>query len=254
VDGYDVFLLQGGGRRRWRIARRFDPACRDGLDLTVLRRFRPEEEWVLEPGDMLYLPPGIAHHGVALEDCFTYSIGFRAPSRAELVLGFAEHRARGLPASALYADPDLAPTRHPGALSARALDQFRRLLARDLAVGDGEEFATIVGRLLTRPAQDDGARSRALRPAVLRRRLAGSSGILRSEASRLAYVSRGRRGALLFVDGVAYGLPANVAFAAPLLADRRFVPRVALKPALRSAAFRALLADLISKGVFRLVQ
>jgi 50S ribosomal protein L16 3-hydroxylase len=253
ADSYDVFLFQGGGRRRWQISRRFDPACRDGLDLAVLRRFRPEQEWVLEPGDMLYLPPGVAHHGVALEDCFTYSIGFRAPSRAELVLGFAELAARGLPASAMYADPDLAPTRHPGALSPRALGRLRHLLSRDLAVADGDEFAAIVGRLLTRPAHGDKISSR-LRPAAIRRRLSRSSGLLRNEASRLAYVTRGRRGALLFVDGVAHDLPANMAFAAPLLADRRFVPRAALEPRLRSAGFAALVADLVGKGVFRLVR
>jgi 50S ribosomal protein L16 3-hydroxylase len=255
VDSYDVFLLQGGGRRRWRIARRFDPSCREGLDLAVLRRFRPEEEWVLEAGDMLYLPPGVAHHGVALEDCFTYSIGFRAPRRAELVLGFAEHVARRLPASAMYADPHLVPTRHPGALSAGALGRLRRLLTRDLAVAAGPEFAAIAGRLLTRPAPEDGApSSRPLRPADLRRRLSRSSGLLRSEASRLAYVTRGRRGTLLFVDGAAHDLPASLAFAGPLLADRRFVPRADLQARLRAPGFADLLSDLVAKGVFRLVR
>ncbi len=253
VDSYDVFLLQGTGRRRWRIARRFDATCRTGLDLAVLRRFRPEEEWVLEPGDMLYLPPGVAHHGVALEDCFTYSIGFRAPSRAELVLGFAEHAARRLPASALYADPDLAPTRHPGALSAGALDRLRRLVARDLAA-DREEFAVLAGRLLTRPGSTDDAPARPLRPGELRRRLARSSGILRNERSRLAYVTRGRRGVVLFVDGAAHELPARLAFAGPLLADRRFVARADLESSLRVPGFEALVTDLLARRVFRFVR
>ena len=70
-DSYDVFLLQGEGRRRWSIAKRYDPALRPGAPLRILRRFEPEQEWLLEPGDMLYLPPGWAHDGIALEPCFT---------------------------------------------------------------------------------------------------------------------------------------------------------------------------------------
>src|SRR6186713_1063103 len=83
VDSYDVFLLQGRGRRRWRISRQRDHSFVPGLPLKVLQRFRPEEDWVLEAGDMLYLPPGIAHDGVAESECLTWSIGFRAPTDAE---------------------------------------------------------------------------------------------------------------------------------------------------------------------------
>jgi len=88
-DRYDVFLLQGPGRRRWQVStggsREHDPAAA----IKVLKDFRPEEEWVLEPGDMLYLPPGVAHHGVAFGECMTCSIGFRAPSQQELLADFA---------------------------------------------------------------------------------------------------------------------------------------------------------------------
>src|SRR5215468_8721091 len=84
VDSYDVFLLQGRGRRRWRISRQRDHAFVPGLPLKILERFEPESEWVLEPGDMLYLPPGVAHDGVAEGPCFTYSIGFLASSHADL--------------------------------------------------------------------------------------------------------------------------------------------------------------------------
>jgi 50S ribosomal protein L16 3-hydroxylase len=252
VDSYDVFLLQGAGRRRWRIARRFDPDCRPGLDLSVLRRFRAEREWVLSPGDMLYLPPGVAHHGVALEDCFTYSIGFRAPSRAELVLGFAESAARALPSSARYADPDLQPSRHPGAISAAALARLRAMLREDLSVSR-DRLARVAGELLTRRAQDDAPAPRRVGPAALRRRLLASSGLLRDESSRVAYVS-GPRGVLLFVDGAARALPAALAFAGPLLADQRFVPRSALVPWLRESGFLPLLADLVGRGVFHFVR
>ncbi len=254
VDGYDVFLLQGGGRRRWQIARRFDPACRENLDLSVLRRFTPEREWVLEPGDMLYLPPGVAHCGTALEDCLTYSIGFRAPSHAELVLAFAEEAARALPSSRRYADPDLVPTRHPGALSAAALRRLRGILRQELALPDARGLAGTLGRLLTRPSgpQPEPLRRRCS-PASVRRRLARDAGLLRADASRVAYFSRGRRGALLFFDGDARDLPPPLAFAAPLLADRRFVPPALLVPRLRTRGFAPLLAELVTRGVFRFV-
>ena len=83
-DSYDVFLLQAHGRRRWRIGRQKDLTLKEGIPLKVLAEFEPEEEFVLEPGDMLYLPPRYAHDGIAEGECITYSIGFRAPARAEL--------------------------------------------------------------------------------------------------------------------------------------------------------------------------
>src|SRR6185369_4677580 len=85
VDSYDVFLLQGSGRRRWQISRQKDLAFVPGLDLRILERFEPEREFVLEAGDMLYLPPGVAHCGVAESECLTWSIGFRTPGDDEIV-------------------------------------------------------------------------------------------------------------------------------------------------------------------------
>jgi len=254
VDSYDVFLLQAGGRRRWRIARRFDPAIREGLDLGVLRRFSAEQDWVLEPGDLLYLPPGIAHQGVALEDGFTLSVGFRAPSQAELVLGMAEETARAPQAARLYEDPDLTPTRNPGAITPSAIRRLRGLLAHGLALPSEDALAERLGRLLTRPTgSGPEPPPRRLSTPGLRARLRESAGLLRSEASRIAYVSRGGRGPLLFVDGLAHGLPRALAFAAPLFADRRFVPRNRLLPHLRARGFVPLVSLLVGSGAFRFV-
>ncbi len=117
VDSYDVFLLQGRGRRRWRISRQRDHEPDPRAPLKVLRRFRADREWVLQPGDMLYLPPGVAHEGTALGASVTYSIGFRAPSSRELASAFLAHLDDRLdPGAARYADPDLRPARRPAAL------------------------------------------------------------------------------------------------------------------------------------------
>ena len=136
VDSYDVFLLQGRGRRRWRISRQRDHAFVPGLPLKILARFRPQEEWTLEAGDMLYLPPGIAHDGVAESECLTWSIGFRAPADAELVAGFLDFLRDRLAPEGQYRDAGARPARHPGAIPAglerhvaRVLDSIRWSLA-----------------------------------------------------------------------------------------------------------------------------
>jgi len=128
VDSYDVFLLQGRGRRRWQISRSRDKAFVPGLDLRILARFEPEAEWTLEPGDMLYLPPNVSHYGVAETECLTWSIGLRAPANAELVGGFLDFLHDNVAVEGQYGDPGAAPVRHPGALPPKLIDHAARTL------------------------------------------------------------------------------------------------------------------------------
>jgi 50S ribosomal protein L16 3-hydroxylase len=121
-DSYDVFLLQGFGRRRWRYGRQDDLALRPGLPVKILRRFAPRRDEVLGPGDMLYLPPDFAHDGVAVDACTTYSIGFRAPSHTELAQAFLDHLGDRIDLPGRYADPDLRPAREPARVG-RAMQQ-----------------------------------------------------------------------------------------------------------------------------------
>src|SRR5882672_8323909 len=111
-DSYDVFLLQGPGQRRWKVGRQDDLTLVDGAPLKILRRFAPQGECMLGPGDMLYLPPGFAHDGVAVDACYTYSIGFRAPSHRELVSQFLIFLEERLNPPGRYEDPDLATQAH----------------------------------------------------------------------------------------------------------------------------------------------
>ena len=130
LDSYDVFLLQGEGRRRWRISSQTDHRLVGGAPLAVLSHFRPEEEWVLNPGDMLYLPPHIAHDGVALDACTTFSIGFRAPGARELAGALLDRLDQALDGRALpprYTDAGLAATRNPGRIPEGMLDYARRV-------------------------------------------------------------------------------------------------------------------------------
>jgi 50S ribosomal protein L16 3-hydroxylase len=131
VDSYDVFLLQAFGRRRWRIQRRPDPACVPGLPLRQLARFRPQQEWLLEPGDLLYLPPGVAHDGVAVGECITCSIGFRTPSWADLASIWSELQSEHGPERPIaFRDAGLKPALHPARLPTQLVQQARRQLLR----------------------------------------------------------------------------------------------------------------------------
>ena len=149
VDSYDVFLVQGAGRRRWQVSRPRRYAMVEGAPLRLIDGFRPEAEWVLEPGDLLYLPPGWGHDGVAIDACFTCSVGFRAPGGAELAAAFLDDlHERGLP-EGRYADPRLRPARRPAQINdellAFATRQIRRIRWSRADVADS------LGRYLTTP-------------------------------------------------------------------------------------------------------
>jgi 50S ribosomal protein L16 3-hydroxylase len=128
IDSYDVFLLQAVGRRRWRISRQRDLRRIDGLPLQILANFRPTAEFVLEPGDMLYLPPGVAHEGTAVGECVTYSIGFRAPTHQELLEPFLSDFASHANVAGRFEDRGLRATRRPGALPATMVARLHAVL------------------------------------------------------------------------------------------------------------------------------
>jgi 50S ribosomal protein L16 3-hydroxylase len=128
LDSYDVFLLQGFGRRRWRYGRQKDASVRPRLPLKILKRFEPRDSEVLAGGDMLYLPPQYAHDGVALEACTTYSIGFRAPGAQELARAFLDYLHDELDIAGRYADPDLKSVREPAEIDGTMRRRCARML------------------------------------------------------------------------------------------------------------------------------
>lgn len=148
-DSYDVFLLQAQGRRRWRIGAQKDMSLVEGLPVKILRNFTPTQEYVLEPGDMLYLPPQWAHEGVAVGECMTYSIGFRTPSWQELGEAFLNFMADNVELPGRYADPDLAFSKHPAKIGDDMLDQVSRQFAKLAAKQD--DIAIFLGEHLTEP-------------------------------------------------------------------------------------------------------
>lgn len=148
-DSYDVFLLQGLGHKRWQISAQRDRSLVPGAPLRILERFRPEQEWTTGAGDLLYLPPRYAHYGVALDDCLTYSIGFRAPSAQELVTQFLAYLEENLDVAGMYEDPDLSLQRHPAQIGRPMVEQVAHML--EAIRWDRAQVADFLGRYLTEP-------------------------------------------------------------------------------------------------------
>jgi 50S ribosomal protein L16 3-hydroxylase len=214
-DAYDVFLLQGRGRRRWRLCRPRHFEFVRGAPLRLIENFVADEELLAEPGDLLYLPPGWGHDGVALEPCITYSIGFRAPLGEELSAAFLDWlHARGLP-RARYRDAGLRPSRHPARLPPAMVDYAQRTLARiRWTRGDVRRF---VGEYLSTPKPQVvfHAPRRALSRAAFEARLRRARVELDARTQLLAL------GGTLFVNGESLDLPAAQRRALSALADAR---------------------------------
>ncbi len=253
VDSYDVFLLQGLGRRRWSIREQPLDAAEASRtipqsDLPVLEKFEPDAEWVLTPGDMLYLPPGVAHHGVALDDCMTYSIGFHAPRTRDVLVAVLPELAAGVDADRRYADPDLAACEEPGEIGAAVRDRFRELVRLEL--DDDQRFDTWLGRFLTEPRRGPGPphAERPTRPDELRDAVKRGAVLERWTVAQLAYIDREDGSRVLFASGEAYPLDVELAYAAPLVTGRARLDRETLGARLGDARLVELLTALVDRG------
>ncbi len=197
-DSYDVFLLQGMGRRLWQISAQHDRSLIADAPLRILRNFRPQQEWVLEPGDMLYLPPGYAHNGVAEDDCMTYSIGFRAPGYQELATQFLVYLQDHIEIDGMYRDPDIALQAHPAHISLAMLRQTSSALGKiKWNTADIERF---IGTYLTEPKPHVFFTQPS--PPLTQRRFAQQvkkNGLRLDLKSRMLY-----RGKSIFLNGDAY--------------------------------------------------
>ncbi|MES2100259.1 MAG: cupin domain-containing protein [Pseudomonadota bacterium] len=243
VDSYDVFLLQAQGRRRWRIGRVRTPELVPDVPLKILATFEPEDSFLLEPGDMLYLPPGWAHDGVAEGECTTCSIGFRASGRDELArevlqraLDAADADALANPAGPLYRDPKQpatdAPGRIPLALQAFAADAVQRLLR------DPAGLACALGEVLSEPKRGvwfDGEGDAD--PAEC-------TGMALDQRTRMLYDDRH-----VFINGESFRAGGRDAALMRRLADRRRLD--ARELAALSADARELLAEWLASGWLR---
>ena len=227
-DSYDVFLLQAQGRRRWRIGRQDDLSLLADMPLKILANFVPEAEYVLEPGDLLYLPPRYAHDGIAEGECQTYSIGFRSPAGAELARDLLQRLSEDAAEAAgerLYRDPSQAATATPGAIP-QPLQAFAQA-ALTAALKDPGAIERALGESLTEPKPTvwfEGAGSAGF-----------EAGVVLDRRTRMMY-DRSH----VFINGESYRAAGRDAALMRVLADDR-----SLRPAQvarASEAARALLA------------
>lgn len=206
-DHYDVFLIQGLGTRRWQIGEMCDEntPLLPHDQLRLLETFEPQQQWVLEPGDMLYVPPGISHNGVAVgDDCMTYSVGFRAPSRGELIGDWCDDMLAELLDDDRYADPDLAKQQNPGEISSDAIDRLHALVIEK--VGDKDAFSRWFGKYNSTPKYPelDWQPEIPIDSDELRKQLADETPLYRNSASRFSYVRQHQEAVTLFVNGQAF--------------------------------------------------
>jgi 50S ribosomal protein L16 3-hydroxylase len=206
-DSYDVFLLQVHGKRRWRIGAQKDLSLKPGLPLKVLQHFEADDEWVLEPGDMLYLPPHLAHDGIAQGECMTCSIGFRAPSASELTGEFLYHlaergeAARGVRGAELYRDPQQAAVTNPAQLPGALIERVGAILAQ--IRWNERDIASFLGSYLSEPKSNvvfDAPHRPLNEQAFIRR--AARSGVRLDKKTVLLYDTRS-----CFINGEERRLP-----------------------------------------------
>lgn len=248
VDQYDVFLLQAHGHRRWQIDAGPNPPLgfRDDVELRLLKQFTPTHDWVLAPGDMLYLPPGVPHHGVAEDACLTFSVGMRAPSAAELLGDYVDHVLVAADDSVRYRDPDLAVPDDPARIDAAALERVRQALEQ--LKTDPDSIADWFGRFITtyRTAAEVAPAPDLPSAAGVEQALAAGVPLQRHPYSRMAWQA-GAGEASLYANGEAWTVPAADA---RVLANARELDSDAF--AALSPAGRRCLHALVQAGHFLL--
>ena len=251
IDDYDVFLYQAWGKRRWKVHTR--PVSEDdfipGLDLRILPEFEAEEEWLLEPGDLLYLPPNVAHWGVAEGECMTCSVGFRAPTLREMAAAwFEQHVEHQLP-EGRYRDPPLKPQSAPAEISNQALSEFKTLLQErlDSLQGDNRWF----GRFITEPKEHLTLTSREelLSSEAFLNRFREQAVIHRHGYTRLAFTRNDGDGQdTLYANGQAYTLPSESGDFLPVVTRQHDLHFGYLQEWLEQPVYLELLCRLYNDG------
>ena len=213
-DQYDVFLVQGSGKRRWQVGEMCNESTEllEHDDLRLLANFEASEEWVLEPGDMLYVPPGISHNGVAVgDDCMTYSIGFRAPSKSDLIGYWADDLLAEMNDDDRYRDAGLKPQTNPGEMSGKAIDRLHAMITEKMA--DREAFANWFGKYNSTPKYPDvdWRPEEEMTAAEMHAFIESGHRLQRNPASRLSYIERTPDSVSLFADGKQFECTAGAA-------------------------------------------
>lgn len=246
-DNYDVFLLQGQGKRNWKIGQmcNTESPLLQHADLRILAEFEESAEWVLEPGDMLYLPPRLAHYGIAEDDCMTYSVGFRAPSAAEVLTHFTDFLSQYLSDEERYTDADAQPVSDPHQIQADALDRLKSLLAEHMS--DERMLLTWFGQFMTEPRYPELVAGEELEEHDFIGSLEDGAILVRNPSARLAW-SEVDDDLLLFASGQSRYLPGKLRELLKLICAADALHLENLTPWLADEDGRDLLCELVKQG------
>ncbi len=234
IDSYDVFLLQVQGHRRWRVGPVDDASFVEGLPVRILENFAPTEEWVLAPGDMLYVPPRWGHDGIAEDECMTCSIGYRAPVGTELARELLQRVLDDVeadPDEPHFRDPARSATETPARMPA-ALDAFARKAVERL-LRDPSQLARALGEVMTEPKPQVWFESDAEH--------APGAGLRLDRRTRMMYDER-----RVFINGESFDAAGRDASLMRELADQRRLG--AAQCARLSAGAQAVVADWVGQG------
>ncbi|KAF6689129.1 cupin domain-containing protein [Pseudomonas sp. EKM23D] len=246
-DNYDVFLLQAQGKRNWKIGQmcNSESPLLQHADLRILAEFEESAEWVLEPGDMLYLPPRLAHYGIAEDDCMTYSVGFRAPSAAEVLTHFTDFLAQYLTDEERYTDADVQPVSDPHQIQSDALDRLKSLLAEHMS--DERMLLTWFGQFMTEPRYPELVAGEELGEEDFINSLEDGAILVRNPSARMAW-SEVDDDVLLFASGQSRYLPGKLRELLKMICSADALHAENLGPWLADEDGRALLCELVKQG------
>ena len=253
TDGYDVFLLQAMGTRRWQIGNQplAQPKLIDDLELQILSEFIPDQTWDLQPGDMLYLPPHFAHHGVALNDCMTFSIGFRAPTRADILDAVVNTMLEKELGKKRYHDSDLRVAKHSAEINAQALLRIKQMLHQ--VIDESESvLANALGKLVTdtKPGLSAlAAEASTDKPTIheLSNYFAEGGVLQRNHYYRFAWIAD-ELGGQLFMAGDAYSVYVQGGSLLSLLTEQSILINTDWQQLRKNQSVAQLLCQLISEG------
>ena len=246
-DNYDVFLLQAQGKRNWKIGQMCssESPLLQHADLRILAEFEESAEWVLEPGDMLYLPPRLAHFGIAEDDCMTYSVGFRAPSAAEVLTHFTDFLAQYLTDEERYTDADAQPVSDPHQIQSDALDRLKSLLAEHMS--DERMLLTWFGQFMTEPRYLELVAGEELGEDDFINSLQDGAILVRNPSARMAW-SEVDDDVLLFASGQSRYLPGKLRELLKLVCSADALHSENLGEWLADEDGRDLLCELVKQG------
>lgn len=251
IDQYDVFLLQASGERKWMISEEAidESNFEENIPLKIIKDFKAESEWILQAGDMLYLPAGVAHYGIGMKDkadCITFSIGFRAPSHTELLTAYIDDHISELNDNLRYKDPNLSANIDNGEISAAAITQVQELFLSQFK--DKDKIADWFGRFITDYLNDDHSHiENTLNSSEFIATFKKSKQLRRPATVRANYIVNTKNELSLFINGQKQNIEAKNKLIAMLFCNNHIIHHEELSKNLSKDAFDFLLV-LYNKG------